>query len=137
MAIEKATQSRPPQLQQPGVATEESALPLALKGGDRICMKLSQRNSKYLAFLRNRPCSFCLGRECEPHHVFKEFRGISTGGLGKKGNDYLSIATCSQCHGKIHAGKHRPDRIDYLELIIISLICYITRTNFAFEDRDG
>ena len=100
-------------------------------------MKLSQRNSKYLDYLRGRPCSFCFRGPCDPHHIFKQFRGICIAALGRKGSDYLAIATCRECHGKIHAGKHRPDRIDYLELIIIHLICFITRTNVAFEDQDG
>ncbi len=114
-----------PQPQQPGVATEASALPLASKGKDRICMQFSQRNSKYLEYMRSRPCSFCLRRSGEPHHVFKKFHGISSGGLGKKGSDYLAIAICRKCHDKIHSGALRPDRNELLELLVIQLVCFI------------
>ena len=88
-------------------------------------MELSLRNSKYLEYVRNRPCSFCFRGPCEPHHVFKEFRGISTGGLGRKGSDYLSIAVCRNCHERIHAGSLRPSHVEFLELITIHLVCFI------------
>ena len=124
MAIEKAKSSRPPQSPQPGVAPKMSALPPALKG-DRVCMQLLQKNSKYLEYVRSRPCSFCLRAPCEPHHVFKDFRGINTGGLGRKGSDYLSIAVCRKCHERIHAWSLRPSHVGLLELIVIHLACFV------------
>ena len=88
-------------------------------------MPLSLRNSAYLQFLRNRPCSICLRGPCEPHHLFKEFHGISTAALGRKGSDYLAIAICRECHEKIHAGSLQPSRVYLLELIIVHLVCFI------------
>ncbi|MBI3896083.1 MAG: DUF968 domain-containing protein [Acidobacteria bacterium] len=126
MATEKAQASRPPQSPQPGVALQTGALPLAPKGGkESLCMRLSQRNSMYLDYVQSRPCSFCLGRPCEPHHAFKRLGGISTGGLGRKGSDYLSIAVCRQCHERIHIGSLRPSHADLRELIVIHLVCFI------------
>ena len=90
-----------------------------------MCKKLPQRNSKYLEFVRSRLCSFCLGGPADAHHPLKFLLGISTGGRGKKGSDYLSIAVCRPCHGKLHNGALKPERTHIFELIICHLIGFI------------
>ena len=128
MATEKAKQCRPPRLPQSGVAPRNmSALPLASKGGDHMCLQALKRDSVYLEYVRTRPCSFCRRVPCKPHHVFKQFRGISTAALSRKGSDYLAIAVCRECHEKIHTGSFRPSHVDLLELIVIHLACFVDK----------
>jgi hypothetical protein len=93
----------------------------------------TMRDPAYLDFIRGRLCSFCFSAVVEPHHVFKHFRGISTGGIGRKGSDYLTLAVCRRCHDRIHAGNLRVERVELLELIAINLVCFVAgrsrRTN--------
>lgn len=89
------------------------------------------RSSEYLDFTRNRPCSFCAHPSTEPHHVFKQLRGISEAGMAQKGTDFLAIPVCHPCHEKLENGNLRPDRDDLFELIVINLISYLSPENLG------
>lgn len=88
-------------------------------------MMPTMRDPVYLDFIRSRVCSFCASAPVEPHHVFKHFRGISDGGIGRKGSDYLTVPVCRDCHTRIHSSHLRPERIELLELIVMNLVCFI------------
>ena len=81
------------------------------------------RDSRYLEFIRSRPCSFCGHPVVDPHHALKGLRGIRAGMVQKI--DYLAIPLCRPCHTKLHDSILKPDRSELLELVVINLICYL------------
>jgi hypothetical protein len=85
----------------------------------------TMRDRAYLDYLRRRPCSFCGKMASEPHHSIRQFLGVSTGGVGRKGSDYLAVPACRSCHRKIHDGTLRAERIEILEMIVVNLTCFV------------
>lgn len=92
------------------------------------------RNPKYLEFIRTRPCWFC-GREAEPHHSIKHLRPISDGGTARKGSDYLAIPLCRLCHGKVHSGQLKIERVELLEIIIVNLVAFIAERGSKCDEH--
>jgi hypothetical protein len=86
------------------------------------------RSPIYLEFIRGRVCSFCFSTVVEPHHVFRTFRGIGGGGISRKGSDFLTVPCCRNCHQNIHSGHLRADRVEFLELIVINLVCFVVKS---------
>lgn len=83
------------------------------------------RDPVYLDFVRSRVCSFCASAPVEPHHVFRHFPGIGAGGVGLKGSDYLTLPVCRNCHTRIHSRNLHVERVQFLELLIINLVCFV------------
>lgn len=95
---------------------------------------LPQRNPNYLAFIRKQRClvyRLSSSHECEgpvdAHHCFKFLLGVSEGGLGKKGSDYLAIPLCRLAHSKRHGlGRAYLDDLTVLRECVRLLILYFT-----------
>lgn len=91
-----------------------------------ISKQTPHRDEDYLKFLRSRPCSFC-ANPAEPHHGIRSLAGLSPAGMAQKGSDYVAIPVCRSCHTKIHEGTLRPERVELLDVIIINLVCHLSR----------
>ncbi|UAN61561.1 DUF968 domain-containing protein [Serratia sp. JSRIV006] len=57
-----------------------------------------QEDSKYIKWVKTRPCSGCGGSSDDPHHVI----GHGQGGTGTKAHDLFAIPMCRRCHTKLH-----------------------------------
>jgi len=70
----------------------------------------TERNPKYLVWIRKQPCCVCrrIGN-IQAHHS-------SGGGIGIKGSDLEAVPLCFACHRKVHEG--RKDNIIGLRGII-------------------
>jgi hypothetical protein len=94
---------------------------------------LPQRDSRYLEFIRELPCTV---RSChldsEAHHAKLDWRPASEGGMSQKGSDYCAIALCHAHHMELH--QTGPDAfelkygIEIDRAIASNLIHYLTRT---------
>jgi len=84
-----------------------------------------ERSKEYLEFIRHRVCSFCGSHGVEPHHSVRSMRGISNGGLARKGSDLLTVPVCRPCHSSIHNGKLQVSREQWYELCLTNLICFL------------
>jgi hypothetical protein len=85
----------------------------------------TMRSPDYLDFIRSRLCCLCLSEATEPHHAIRHLFGVGSGGIGLKGSDYLCMPICRVCHMKMHAGGLSMDRCKILEIIVVSLVCFI------------
>lgn len=124
MGTEKACKGLPSQSARPGAGpSQQDPLPPAL----RECLHPNRpgRNPAYLAFIRSRPCAFCVNPVSEPHHAVKRLKGISEAGLQEKGSDYLTIPICRRCHLRLHNGRLKVERGEILECILTYVICYV------------
>lgn len=71
----------------------------------------TDRNTKYLAFVRKQFCCICGDdRNIHAHHT-------ESGGVGLKGSDYSAVPLCPKCHVKIH-NSGRKDSIPCLDKIL-------------------
>jgi hypothetical protein len=63
-----------------------------------------ERDPKYLAFLRTKPCCLC-GQPSEACHIRSASleHGKSHTGLGEKPSDRWCVPLCRSCHGKQHS----------------------------------
>lgn len=86
----------------------------------------TDRNPRYLAFVRSKRCWFC-GKDAEPHHPIKHWFPISNGGIGRKGSDYLAIPLCREHHRKVHDGLLKIDRVELFEIIVTQLVTFIAQ----------
>lgn len=55
----------------------------------------TNRDPKYLKWLRSQACVVCSNTNTEAHHT-------STGGMGIKGSDYEAVPVCHTCHMMLH-----------------------------------
>lgn len=116
---------RLPQSTQRGVNAHNGLWPLTPMEPD--LRRATMRNSHYLEFLREGSCNICLREPAEPHHAFRYLAGISYGGLGKKGSDYLAVPLCRQCHNQIHSSFSADYSLNFLQLIVMNLVRYLFR----------
>jgi hypothetical protein len=130
MVPEKALTGRPPRSPRLGAA----ALPDSLSPAPRRTHMVPTRSSKYLQFIRTRACSLCADPETDAHHSLRTLPGISEAGLAQKGSDYLAIPLCRRHHELLHSGRETLSREEILELIVINLICYVTRPRSSGMD---
>ena len=96
-------------------------------------MSLPQRSAAYLRFVRTQSCLAgrissqhqCSGNRVDAHHAYKFLLGISEGGLGRKGSDYLCIPLCRGAHQRRHTvGKELLDDPTCLREIVRLLLTW-------------
>lgn len=77
----------------------------------------TERDKKYLVWLRSQPCIRCSNPYTEAHHT-------SSGGMGIKGSDYDAIPLCHNCHMAVHQkyGKQGFWTPEQLKVIIAKLL---------------
>ena len=79
----------------------------------------TDKDPKYLAWVRKQPCVITGRTPCEAHHT-------ETGGMGMKGSDYSALPLYHTEHAICHQiGTGRFWRIDIKQLIIDHLVRYI------------
>lgn len=89
-------------------------------------MAKPERSSKYLAFIRGRPCTVTGTEEnVVAHHV----RCLGGGGMGLKPSDFYCVPLTAEEHSKLHAhgeksfwARHLQDPVDVIQM---NLLCYI------------
>ena len=133
MSPEKASNGRPRQAKQPGTGIPTDRLSPAPKEIAPFLSYATIKDPAFLDFVRSRPCIICFREDrSEPHHVFKMFAGISYGGIGSKGSDFLALPVCRECHTRFHGDRFELERERILELIIVNLVCFLAENKNAW-----
>lgn len=84
--------------------------------------------SKYLDFIRSKPCCACGNSRTISHHIrsIKHIPNLLKGGIGLKSSDYACIPLCSICHDTIHKNPSEiEEKIDISKTIIQCLVDFI------------
>ena len=77
----------------------------------------TERNKKYLAFIRTKPCCICGWIPSESYGYLIHAHHTESGGISCKGADKSAVPLCFACHRKVH-DSGRKDAIPKLQEII-------------------